>query len=74
VRSIDKKHNSILNKDEQEALEEIEKTASSLNGLVRGVTFTGGEPFLRSDFISIVEAFIEKAKISNLTIAYRIQP
>lgn len=49
-------------------LEEVERIAASMGRLLQ-VTFTGGEPFLRSDFIALVKTFYRYNQPVNLAIA-----
>lgn len=54
---------------EELSINEIVKVASSLKGVVKSVSFTGGEPFLRKDLLELIAAFIEEGAITSLGIA-----
>ncbi|MBI5186310.1 MAG: radical SAM protein [Nitrospinae bacterium] len=56
-----------LNRNNDLALEEIEKVSASL-GEVDTLLLSGGEPFLRQDLFEVCRLFIEKNKISVLSI------
>ena len=58
-----------LNREEDPLnLEEVDWIASSLGRLLQ-VTFTGGEPFLRDDFIPVVKTFYRRNRPVNLALA-----
>lgn len=49
------------------SLEEIEKFTSKMSGLL-WLSLSGGEPFLRDDFVEIVETFIRNTNPRHITI------
>ncbi len=59
---------SINQPEDPLTVSEVEKTASSMGRLLQ-VTFTGGEPFLRDDFIEVVKVFYRVNKLFHVGIA-----
>lgn len=47
---------------------EIEKIHLSLRNKIKGVTITGGEPFLRDDIVEICRIFQKNGSVSNINI------
>jgi molybdenum cofactor biosynthesis enzyme MoaA len=56
------------NKDEL-SLEEIQKFSRSLKGKIRGISLTGGEPFVRKDLSDIVKSLHVDGGIKHISIA-----
>ena len=59
---------SINQEEDPLSLAEVEKAAGSMGRLLQ-VTFTGGEPFLREDFVELVLAFYRINRVYHLGIA-----
>lgn len=57
------------NKKNELSIEEYKKLAKNLGKDLHHLNFTGGEPFLRSDFGDIVKSFYQYCKISSIQIS-----
>jgi len=54
---------------EELTLEEIEKIVTSLSSSLVNASLTGGEPFLRSDLVKIVNLYAQKAGVKSINIS-----
>ncbi len=60
--------NSTKNREKELTAFEIKKTYNSLRKKIGGVSITGGEPFLRKDFVEICKIFQEPPSVSSISI------